>query len=288
MIESLDGIFETVNYKENTSIRLYDNDETENYPSHWHTTMEVIMPINNYYTVDTGNETINLRQGDIIIIAPGCIHSLYAPPEGGRRIIFQPDVSFLYNNMSDLETVCSAISPLVVITPEDFPDIHPKISRLLLEIREEYLNGNRFSEMIIYSKFLEVLVLIGRYYTNAQDTFSINPNKQQEYIEKFLQICDYINTHCTDDLTLDDVAELSGFSKFYFTRLFKQFTHMSFYKYLNQKRIAYAEQLLIDPKNSVTDVALNSGFSSISSFIRMFKIVKGCTPTEFRNTYQAR
>ena len=61
--------------------------------------------------------------------------------------------------------------------------------------------------------------------------------------------------------------------------------NVSFYKYVNQKRIAKAAELLIEPKNSVTDVALSSGFPSLSSFIRMFKIVKGCTPTEFRNMY---
>lgn len=38
MIESLNGIFETINYKQSTSIKLYDNDEYEDYPAHWHTT----------------------------------------------------------------------------------------------------------------------------------------------------------------------------------------------------------------------------------------------------------
>ena len=130
-----------------------------------------------------------------------------------------------------------------------------------------------------------MLVLIGRNRTENQRTFDATRNKQQEYTEKFMYICDYISAHCTEDLTLDFVADLAGFSKFHFTRLFKQFTNVSFYKYLNQKRIATAEKLLADPQNSITDAALNSGFTSLSSFIRMFKIVKGCTPTEFRSMY---
>ncbi|MBS7303966.1 MAG: helix-turn-helix transcriptional regulator [Lachnospiraceae bacterium] len=48
-----------------------------------------------------------------------------------------------------------------------------------------------------------------------------------------------------------------------------------------------AEKLLINLDNSITDVALNSGFSSMSSFIRMFKQIKGCTPTEFRSMYRS-
>ena len=104
-------------------------------------------------------------------------------------------------------------------------------------------------------------------------------------MEKFMYICEYISEHCTEDLSLDDVANLAGFSKYHFSRLFKQFTNVSFYKYLNQKRIALAEKQLSDINNSITDVAINSGFSSMSSFIRMFKQIKNCTPTEFRNLH---
>ena len=112
------------------------------------------------------------------------------------------------------------------------------------------------------------------------------PRKQEEYIEKFIEICNYISAHCSDELNLEAVASMSGFSKFYFSRLFKQFTNVSFYKYVNQKRIEKAAEMLTEPNISITNVALSCGFESLSSFIRMFKIVKGCTPTEFRNMYQ--
>ena len=85
---------------------------------------------------------------------------------------------------------------------------------------------------------------------------------------------------------LDDVASLAGFSKYHFSRLFKNFTGLSFYKYLNKKRIEQAEKLLVDPALSITEVALQSGFSSLSAFIRMFKLIKDCTPTEFRSLYE--
>ncbi len=100
-----------------------------------------------------------------------------------------------------------------------------------------------------------------------------------------MSVCSYINDHCVEDLSLEEVADLAGFSKYHFTRLFKNFTGMTFYKYLNQKRIAHAEKLLIDPDISITEVALHSGFNNLSTFIRMFKLVKGCTPTEFRSMY---
>ena len=264
MIESLNGIFETINYKQSTSIKLYDNDEYEDYPAHWHTNPEIIMPTENIYTVECYNQIITLREGDIVLICPGCIHTLYAP-EKGRRIIFQADINPL-RFMKEIETLVTIISPLIVITPEDFPSIYDKVKSLLLEI----------------------ITLIGRSRAAAgmETTSPDAPRKQEEYIEKFIEICNYISAHCSDELNLEAVASMSGFSKFYFSRLFKQFTNVSFYKYVNQKRIEKAAEMLTEPNISITNVALSCGFESLSSFIRMFKIVKGCTPTEFRNMYQ--
>ncbi|MEY8523551.1 AraC family transcriptional regulator [Lachnospiraceae bacterium 38-10] len=284
MIESLNGIFETVNYKQSTSLKLYNNDEYEDYPPHWHTTMEIIMPTENIYTVECGNQTHILRENDIILICPCCIHTLYAP-RTGRRIIFQPNTASL-RFMKDIEPLLNILSPLILITPEEFPTIHGRIRELLIEIKEEYLSvASSFSEVMIYSKLLEIITLIGRNHASRAESGSAIIGQQKEYMEKFLNICDYIEAHCSEDLNLDDIANMCGFSKFYFSRLFKQFTNISFYKYVNQKRITKATELLIDPKNSITDVALNCGFSSLSSFIRMFKIIKGCTPTDFRNMY---
>lgn len=285
MIETINGICETVHYKQDTSLKLYDNDEYENYPPHWHNTMEIIMPTENTYMVECGNQTTNLQENDIILICPGCIHTLYAPTSG-RRIIFQPDINQL-RFMKDIESLLTMISPFIVITPEDFPSIHERIRQLLIEIKDEYQNTMfSFSETLIYSKVLEILSLIGR--NNVPQT-QIHVKgmliDQEEYVEKFNKICEYISIHCSEDLDLDTIASMSGFSKFYFSRLFKQFTNITFYKYVNQKRIEKAAKLLTEPKNSITDIAINCGFSSISSFIRMFKIIKGCTPTEFRNMY---
>lgn len=284
MIENLKGIYETVNFKPNTSLRLYDNDKYEDYPPHWHTSFEIIMPTDNIYTVECCNHKIVLKEKDIILIWPGCIHTLYAPEEG-RRIIFQAEPSIL-DGIKQMETLHSLLSPLILITPEEHPKIHQRIHDLLLEIKEEYQKDALFSALSVYSKLLEILVLIGRDSTEQTRRFDATDNKQQEYTEKFMYICEYIGNHCTEDLTLDFIASFAGFSKFHFSRLFKQFTNVSFYKFLNQKRIAIAEKLLINLDNSITDVALNSGFSSMSSFIRMFKQIKGCTPTEFRSMYR--
>ncbi len=284
MIETLNGLVETVNFKQSTSIKLYDNDEYEDYPPHWHAAIEIIMPTMNPYYLNCAGENVVLREGDIIIICPGCIHTIKAP-EVGKRIIFQPDTTEL-RFMSEVESLINLMSPYIVVTPEDYPEIHSHARSILLEINEIYKKNNAFSEVDIFCKLLEFLSCIGKNYVSTRSNGDPSEySRGDEYFEKFIEICDYLQEHCSEDLSLDEIADRSGFSKFYFSRRFKQFTNVSFYKYVNQKRIAKAETYLMDPRNSVTDVALNCGFPSLSSFIRMFKIIKGCTPTEFRNMY---
>ncbi len=284
MIETLDGIFETVHYKKSTTLKLYDNREYEDYPRHWHPAIEIIMPIKNGYTMMFSNSEVKLREKDICLIGSGCVHSIKAP-KTGRRIIFQPNTTYL-RFMKDMELVTSFISPYAIITPEDYPEIHDKLVKMLIEIKNEYIEGSPYSEISIYSKVLEMFTLIGKNYNkNIIANTDKNMLLNEEYVSKFMEVCDYIGEHCAYDLRLDDVADMAGFSKFYFERLFKQFTGTSFYKYVNRKRISKAQELLIEPGNTVTDVAINCGFTSISSFIRMFKLQKGCTPTEFKSMY---
>ncbi len=282
MIENLRGIQETVNFKTNTNIRLYANEECEEYPLHWHAPLEIIMPLKNKYHITCCKTLYTLREGDILVINPGIVHGMEA--DAGMRLIFQADFTLLHG-IKELEATLSFISPVLLITPEDAPEAHEQIQKLILAISDEYFADAPLSEASIYSKLIEIFVLIGRSYSPNAKNFNSNANKQREYTERFLFICNYINEHCSEDLALDAIADLSGFSKYHFSRLFKQFTNVSFYKYLNKKRIESAEKLLMNKELTITEVALQCGFTSLSAFIRMFKLIKDCTPTEFKTMY---
>ncbi|MCC8137722.1 MAG: AraC family transcriptional regulator [Clostridiales bacterium] len=89
-------------------------------------------------------------------------------------------------------------------------------------------------------------------------------------------------TSITTRLSLETVADVAGFSKYHFSRIFKECSGYNFYDYLCLLRIKAAENLLMSKEHSITEVALLSGFSSLSTFNRMFKKKKGCTPSEYR------
>ena len=283
MIHVLHGNRETVDFDDNSSLLLYNNTEYENYPNHWHIPAEIIMPTQNWYHVECAGTQYHLREGDVLLISPGALHQIRAP-EQGRRMIFLADLSAL-NRLSEIELIMTLISPALCITPESDPDIHAAIKAGMEKIFEEYFNATFLRETCIYANLIQMLAIIGKAFAaKARSPSSENPVPKSHF-EQFVILFDYINAHYNENLTLEAMANMAGFSKYYFTRLFKQVTGLSFYKYLNQTRISFAAQLLSDPSRSIAEVATCSGFSTLSAFIRMFKIHKKCTPTAYRKMY---
>lgn len=87
-------------------------------------------------------------------------------------------------------------------------------------------------------------------------------------------------------MTLDDMASIAGMSKYHFCRTFKQHLKTSPFSYLHRLRVnAAKEMLLSDPSIPITDVALNSGYSSIVQFERMFRKTVGLSPRQYKNIY---
>ena len=287
MIEILDGLHESINFGDSLGVKLFHNAEYEDYPEHWHTGLEIIMPIHSGYTVIIGNDTYTLEEGDIIIINSGVLHSLKAPLNG-ERAIFQFKASLLYS-VKGMETLLSILPQVMYFSREkEECDLYCYIKHRMDEIIDEYNKENTFCEAIIYVKLIEIFVKIGRSlmeHVHEKNHFNNKNNflKKKEYMEAIINSCNYINEHYHEKISLEEISKISGFSKFHFTRIFKQCMDVTFYEYLNQKRIERAEELLYTTNNSITDIALSSGFTSISAFNRAFKTMKKCSPSEYRN-----
>lgn len=281
MIEKLDGIREFVNYKGEFKFLIYFNREYEDYQLHWHTDTEIIMPIEKNYQVNINEVQYNLKPNDIIIIPPGELHRLFAPPSG-YRIIIQFDTTLLYN-LWGFDAVFRMLRPCITVTPSSIPNIHKDLSSLISEIALEYSSESELKEASIYSMIIRFFTILARNSTKDNSGFTeVKKLKQHKYIDLILKICNYINEHCTDSICVDDIAKIAGFSKYHFARIFKQVMNVSCYEYLVNRRLIYAEELLLEPDLSIMQVAMKSGFSSLATFNRVFKAKNGCTPKEYR------
>ncbi|WP_199713044.1 response regulator transcription factor [Butyrivibrio sp. X503] len=93
----------------------------------------------------------------------------------------------------------------------------------------------------------------------------------------------YIDEHYMEDISLQDVAGVLGYSDVYFCKLFKQNFGKSFIVYLNELRIGKAKELLSNPAINIKDISCKAGYRDANYFTRVFKRMTGKTPSDYRN-----
>ena len=282
MIEILHGARETIVYDEKISVKPYYNNQNENYPNHWEPSFEIIMPIKNIYTVYIEDNPIVLQPNDLLIISPGMLHRILAPDVGIRYIMLFDSVMF--SDISGLESLNTMFYPFVHYTKESFSCLDV-MNQYMDNIYKEYYSDDPLKYAAIYTNLLALIMTAKRNEVNRViDASTLKDSKSHKYLNKFIQICKYIEDNCCEDITIQELVNFSGFSYSHFIRLFKQFTNMTYYSYLNQCRINQAKHLLASKPNlSITEISMQSGFASIATFNRLFKKQVKCSPSQYRN-----
>lgn len=110
---------------------------------------------------------------------------------------------------------------------------------------------------------------------------------QSEYISKINKVQDYIEANLRGNLSLDILADISGFSKFHFSRIFRGVMKETLVSYINRIRLERATSLLLrNPQMSITEIAMQFGFSDSAVFARSFKKYYGMSASEARKKFR--
>ncbi len=111
-----------------------------------------------------------------------------------------------------------------------------------------------------------------------------NLNQRQEYIQRINRVLDYIDANLDKSLTLKELADVAHFSQYHFHRIFGVFFGEPLNQYIWRIRLERAaEKLLNNPKKSVTEIALDLGFSDSAVFARKFKTWSGMSASDWRS-----
>lgn len=106
-------------------------------------------------------------------------------------------------------------------------------------------------------------------------------------LERLRCVYAFLDDHLHEQISRDQVATVAHLSPTAFSRFFHQHTGRTFQEHLNERRIGRSCELLVDMSRSITDVAMDCGFSSPTSFTRAFRRVKKTTPSAYREKIAA-
>lgn len=102
---------------------------------------------------------------------------------------------------------------------------------------------------------------------------------------RILKVKNFISKNYMDELRLPELASLAGMSSSAFSRFFKLHTGRNISEYIIDLRLGYAARMLVDTDKSISEIGFDCGFNNLSNFNRIFKKKKGCSPSEFRESY---
>ncbi|MBO4299392.1 MAG: helix-turn-helix transcriptional regulator [Clostridia bacterium] len=275
----LQGKREYVTYIERSSVRVWYSDEARYYESHFHSAVEIIVPLRGEVRSTLLDGSYHVQAGEVLIVPPNCSHDLDMGENSARDLLlFEPSSIF---SMRDMPLIDELLQQPVYLTAES--PLTTAVRSLLLQAVECYNRREPMWNSMCYAYLMQMYVRIGQDYLSR----SMRPEPVEHRVDT--EIVDsarlYVDQNYMRDIDLSDVAAFSGFSKYYFSRMFKQQLGISFSEYLRQKRVGVAEERLIHSDQSIQDIAVAAGFGSIATFNRVFKEAKNCTPSKYREIY---
>ncbi len=244
-------------------------------PMHYAETIEILLCDQLCGEIVIGGRHFELGGHQLFVIPPYTVHANDIRPGIGTMYVFKIHFGQLRHYL-DAEHIFSLFGCTVSQLRYDCP---------------------AFSEVLeVVARLMDHDGELGRCLPHLIDLFGIlarhtDPDRaaadQSRFRDSSLQeLIRWTNEHFARRISIDEVAQMAGYSKYHFCSRFKSLTGMTYLNYLNSVRVRRA-CLLLQKGESVQDVCRAAGFENVSYFIQVFKKFQHMTPHQYACQYRA-
>ena len=233
-------------------------------------------------TMEVSNSAVPLKTDDIFFIAPNNKYKLTGDSDADVQA-----VSLNFTNPAAVtqdfipQNIIRALvsghcSHYAVIREQDAS--HRTMSDCMKTVRKAETEKGNYFQLQVYSKMYELFYeLFANDYVKIIDAES----KSKKY-RALMRVTNYIDEHYSEGVSLEEVADATGISRYYVSHLFKELMDSTFVGYVNELRLNRAAMLLMTTDMPVIEIASLSGFNNLSNFNRAFKMYFDKTPSSYR------
>lgn len=249
-------------------------------PVHWHPEIEILYVIRGPLKVIIEGEEYTGTQGDTFCVNPGELH--FMDPATADidyyALLFPLELlSFQLEDTLDREFFQplrdhSRILPHHPSTPENAAILRYLFTRIIRTEQEPDSTAKQLNLRILLLSLLREFAASG-----LQSPRSSRGNDPMQR-----ELLTYLQQNYREPLRLEDLSKQFHLSEKYLSRYFKQHFHLTLTQYLMHLRLTHARHLLETSDLAVTEVALQSGFSNVSHFIRSFHAAFQMSPLQYR------
>ncbi|KQO14735.1 helix-turn-helix domain-containing protein [Paenibacillus sp. Leaf72] len=234
------------------------HERNTNIPPHQHECYELVYYIRGMGPTVIAGRKYRFKEHTIALIAPRHIHSEIHELEG--------EVLFIGFNAPDVE--------LKGLSGVYDDDASHTILKHLWRIKEEFFIRPRTDSESLNALLNELLPPLQQIFGNRK-----TPHPSEDRVKYVLQ---YMDDHYKQKLTVELLADMSGYSYDRFRHLFKERYNIAPLQYILLKRLEYAKSLLTGTQMHISEIAADAGFANDAQFCSMFKREIGCTPRTYR------
>ncbi len=233
---------------------------------HWHENIEVLYYVEGEGIVHLGAEEFHTKKGDIVVVNSNTLHGFNSATDTCKYYCLIIDKSLC--EYFDIHVNRMFFNEII-----NDPDAVRYFERIIKEWDEQKWHYK--PAMKIYA--LELLLYLSRNQLEEKTAKNSFTDKRVETVKSAIG---YIRTHFNKEITIEEICDHIGFSKYYFCRIFKEITHRTPVEYINFVRCHNARNLIISGKYNVSESAELSGFKNLSYFSKTYKKFFGTLPSK--------
>lgn len=257
-------------YEHETGIRINRRILPEPTDLHWHEFFEMEFIISGKGVHLFNGVEYELKSGSAFMLTPLDFHKVVPVDNLELCTIMFPDTAVDSNLLANLWKFEDKHRMLTL-----FPDKHEKFILLFNILFSEIRTPKNYSKKII-NNILECLFI--SFLSGTEK----NTNESSYFNTSIQKALSYLHANFRNSPSLIEAATISGYAPNYFSTVFKKITGKTYSKYLNDLRLNFAQQLIINSDLSLTEICFASGFESLANFYRMYKSVYGFSPKNTR------
>lgn len=254
------------------------------FPVHYHEEFEIVYMLEGILDCQINMEHFICREGDILVIPPGKVHGFNQFED---KSCHYANILFSLNLLEkeDSEIFTTFFKPYLKESIQ-ISNYFPKESKENILLHDSVLTlfEHRHEELteplLIKSELYKVMSILQKIAPPAETLISTS----ERNIKRLMPVFEAIKKNSARSISVPEAASLSNLSESYFMTIFKQVSGSSFINFLKKTRLENARVMLLSTDISILEIAENSGFESVSYFIRAFKEFYKISPLQYRKT----
>lgn len=275
-------LFEKITYQDDFPLKITIANIKE-YPIHYHQDTEFVLVLKGEIALKNGYCTYTLKEGDIFTNSGHEVHSLTSTGEDNVVAVIQISTHYFSQYFPNLTKACYR-----TYTNKGQDKKHDTLREKLLEILLQYsIKGFNYKSECTYM-MVDVIKYIDKYFNLFAFEGDVVVNFEsgnQITIDRISRIIGYIYEFHSDQITLNDLADMEHLSTFYLSHIIKNYTGMNFREFLCFARVEWSEIDLLETNKKISRIARDVGFSTTSYYEKYFKKWFGTDPQTYREEH---